>query len=113
MEYVDELPPEAEKPEEKWQLVYNRHKDWKKKLKSRGIRPLTIVVTKGIADAERVAEELQGFLKEWERLKADQAAAKVLCVTSAAKHQPNVAKLRVVDRWSGSCPSRCSAKAGM
>jgi type III restriction enzyme len=97
VEYVDELPPAAEKPEEKWQLVYNRHKDWKKKLKSRGIRPLTIVVTKAIADAERVAGELQEFLKEWEGLKADQAAAKVLCVTSAAKHQPNVAKLRVVD----------------
>jgi type III restriction enzyme len=97
VEYVDELPPAAEKPEEKWQLIYNRHKDWKKKLKARRIRPLTIVVTKGIADAERVAEELQDFLKEWEGLKSDQAAAKVLCVTSAAKHQPNVAKLRVVD----------------
>ena len=97
VEYVDELPPASEKPEEKWQLVYNRHIDWKKKLKARGIRPLTIVVTKGIADAERVAEELQDFLKEWEGLKSEQAAAKVLCVTSAAKHQPNVAKLRVVD----------------
>lgn len=97
VEYVDELPPAAERPEEKWQLVYKRHMDWKKKLKSRGIRPLTIVVTKGIADAERVAEELQDYLKEWEGLKSDQAAAKVLCVTSAAKHQPNVAKLRMVD----------------
>ncbi len=97
VEYVDELPPAAEKPEEKWQLVFNRHIDWKKKLKARGIRPLTIVVTKGIADAERVAEELQDFLKEWEGLKSDQASAKVLCVTSAAKHQPNVAKLRTVD----------------
>lgn len=97
VEYVDELPPAAEEPQEKWQLVYNRHKDWKKRLKSRGIRPLTIVVTKGIADAERVAEELREFLKEWEGLTPDQAAAKVLCVTSAAKHQPNVAKLRVVD----------------
>lgn len=97
VEYVDELPPAAENPEEKWQLVYNRHKDWKKKLKSRGIRPLTIVVTKGIADAERVAEELRDFLEEWESLTADQAAAKVICVTSAAKHQPNVAKLRTVD----------------
>jgi len=97
VEYVDELPPAAEKPEEKWQLVYNRHKDWKKKLKIRGIRPLTIVVTQNIKDAERVTEELQDFLIKWEGLKADQAAAKVLCVTSAAKHQPNVAKLRVVD----------------
>jgi type III restriction enzyme len=97
VEYVDELPPAAEKPEEKWQLIYNRHKDWQKRLKSRGIRPLTIVVTKGIADAERAAEELEDFLKEWENLKADQASARVLCVTSAAKHQPNLAKLRNVD----------------
>ncbi|MDZ4854019.1 MAG: DEAD/DEAH box helicase family protein [Nitrospirota bacterium] len=97
VEYVDELPPAAEKPEEKWQLVYNRHIDWKKKLKARGIRPLTIVVTQNIKGAEQVAEELQDFLEEWEGLKSDQAAAKVLCVTSAAKHQPNVAKLRVVD----------------
>jgi type III restriction enzyme len=98
VEYVDELPAAAENPEEKWQLIYNRHKDWKRKLKSRGIRPLTIVVTKAIADAERVAEELRDFLQEWEQIEAAQAEAKVLCVTSAAKHQPNVAKLRTVDR---------------
>jgi type III restriction enzyme len=85
------------KPEEKWQLVYNRHIDWKKKLKARGIRPLTIIVTQKIRSAEQVAEELQDFLKEREKLTSDQAAAKVLCVSSAAKHQPNVAKLRVVD----------------
>ncbi len=97
VEYVNELPPSAENRKEKWQLIYNRHKDWKKKLKSRGIRPLTIVVTQTIQGAEQVAEELVDFLKEWERLTTDQAAAKVLCVTSAAKHQPNVAKLRTVD----------------
>ena len=97
VEYVDELPPAAEKPEEKWQLVYNRHIDWKKKLKARGIRPLTIVVTQNIKGAEQLAEELQDFLKEREGLESDKAGAKVLCVTSAAKHQPNVAKLRVVD----------------
>lgn len=97
VEYVDEEPPAAENPEEKWQLIYNRHKDWKKKLKSRGIRPLTIVVTKAIADAERVAEELQDFLQEWEGIDRGRAKAKVLCVTSAAKHQLNVAKLRTVD----------------
>src|ERR1019366_5700800 len=67
------------------------------KLKSRGIRPLTIVVTKAIADAERVADELREFLQSWERIDEGNAEAKVLCVTSAAKHQPNVAKLRTVD----------------
>jgi len=97
VEYVDELPPAAENLEEKWQLVYNRHRDWKKKLNARGIRPLTIVVTQKIVDAERVAEELRDFLKQWENLKTAQAAEKVLCVTSAAKHQPNIAKLRTVD----------------
>lgn len=97
VEYVDELPPSAEKPEEKWQLIYNRHRDWKKKLKARGIRPLTIVVTQNIKGAEQVTEDLVDFLKEWEEIETDQAEAKVLCVTSAAKHQPNVAKLRTVD----------------
>ncbi len=97
VEYVDELPPSAENPDEKWQLIYNRHKDWKKKLKPRGIRPLTIIVTKAISDAERVAEELQDFLKEWEKITGDQAAEKVLCVTSSSKHQPNVLKLKTVD----------------
>lgn len=97
VEYVDELPAAAEKPDEKWQLVYNRHSDWKKKLQARGIRPLTIVVTHNIKGAEHVAEQLREFLEEWEGLQPDQAAAKVLCVTSAAKHQPDVAKLRVVD----------------
>lgn len=97
VEYVDELPAAAENPEEKWQLVYNRHLHWQRKLKSRGIRPLTIVVTKGILDAERVAEELTDFLKEREKISADQAKAKVICVTSAAKHQPQIAKLKMVD----------------
>lgn len=97
VKYVDELPPAAENPEEKWQLIYNHHEDSKKKLKSRKIRPLTIIVTKAIRDCDRVAEELQDFLQEREGITADRARDKVLCVTSAAKHQPNVSKLRLVD----------------
>lgn len=87
----------SKKPEERWQLIYNKHQDWKKKLKPRGIRPLTIIVTRNIADCKRVAEELQEFLEEWEKISPDDARQKVLPVTSAAEHQPNVAKLRVVD----------------
>jgi type III restriction enzyme len=97
VEYVDELPAAAENPEEKWQLIYNRHDHWKKKLKSRNIRPLTIVVTKAVADAERVAEELQEFLEETKGIPADMAKAQVIAVTSASKHQPNIAKLKSVD----------------
>ena len=97
VEYIDELPAGAENSEEKWQLIYNRHTYWKRKLKSRGIRPLTIVVTKGISDAERVAEELETFLIEWENIGAEAAKSKVLCVTSAPRHQANLAKLKTVD----------------
>ena len=52
VEYVAEMP-ETDSPDEKWQLIYNRHQDWKKKLKKRRIRPLTIIVTKSIADCDR------------------------------------------------------------
>lgn len=100
VEYVDELPSGVENPEEKWQLIYNRHVHWKTKLKSRKIRPLTIVVTKGINDAERVTEELQDFLQEHEKISADKAEAKTLCVTSSPKHQPNLARLKTVDSYS-------------
>lgn len=97
VEYVAEMP-DTDNPEEKWQLIYNRHQDWKKKLKKRGIRPLTIIVTKAIADCKRVAEELQSFLQDWEKITAEQAKAKVLPVTSAKEHQPNVGRLKLVDR---------------
>jgi len=96
VEYVAEMP-ETDNQGEKWQLIYNRHQDWKKKLKKRGIRPLTIIVTKAIADCKRVAEELEDFLQEWEKLSTEQAKEKVLPVTSAKEHQPNVAKLKIVD----------------
>jgi type III restriction enzyme len=96
VEYVAEMP-DTSNPEEKWQLIYNRHQDWKKKLKKRRIRPLTIIVTKSIADCDRVAEELISFLQEWEKISADNAARKVLPVSSGARHQPNIARLRTVD----------------
>lgn len=96
VEYVAEMP-ETDNPEEKWQLIHNRHQDWKKKLKKRGIQPLTIIVTRAIADCNRVAEELQAFLEEREGITPEQALAKVLPVTSAREHQPNVARLKQVD----------------
>ena len=96
VQYVAEMP-QTDSPEEKWQLIYNRHKAWKKELKQRHIRPLTIIVTKNIKTCKLVGEELQAFLKEREKLEPDQAAAKVLPVTSATEHQPNIAKLKTVD----------------
>lgn len=96
VKYVAEMP-QTDNPKEKWQLIYNQHQAWKKELEKRCIRPLTIIVTRDIKTCKRVAEELQNFLEEWEELKPDQAEARVLPVTSASEHQPNVAKLKIVD----------------
>lgn len=96
VQYIDEMP-QTDNPDEKWQLIYNRHQAWKKELKKRHIRPLTIIVTRDISACTRVGEELHAFLTEKEDLTPEQADAKVLPVTSHAKHQPNVAKLKTVD----------------
>ncbi|MCI0563050.1 MAG: hypothetical protein MN733_31620, partial [Nitrososphaera sp.] len=97
VEYVAEMP-QTDNPDEKWQLIYNRHQNWKKHLRKQGIRPLTIIVTKDIKTCKLVAEELTAFLQEWEDISPEIAENKVLPVSSAREHQLNVAKLRMVDR---------------
>jgi len=57
--------PETDNQGEKWQLIYNRHQDWKKKLKKRGIRPLTIIVTKANIFFQKLREnDLSDFRSE-------------------------------------------------
>lgn len=96
VEYVAEMPA-TDDSEEKWQLIWNRHEDWRKKLKRRGIRPLTIVVTQKIPACKQVAEELAGWIGDWEKIPAEKAREKVLAVSSAPDHQPNLAVLKRVD----------------
>lgn len=97
VEYVAEMPA-VQGQEDHWQLIWQRHEDWKMKLKSRGIRPLTIVVTQKITACKQVAEELIEWIAEWEKIEPEEARAKVLVVTSAKEHQANLAMLRAVDR---------------
>ncbi len=97
VEYVAEMPS-TDSPEEKWQLIHNRHQDWKKRLARQGVRPLTIIVTRDIKTWKLVAEELTAFLQEWEQIPVDDAERKVLAVSSSKEHQPNIALLRVVDQ---------------
>jgi type III restriction enzyme len=99
IEYVAEMP-QTDSQDEKWQLIYNRHQGWKKQLRNRGIRPLTIIVTKDIKTCKRVAEELQGFVQEREGIAPEDAEAKVLAVSSAPEHQVSVARLKTVDHPS-------------
>ena len=99
VEYVAEMP-QTDNPDEKWQLIYNRHKSWKIQLKQRGIRPLTIIVTRNIKSCKLVAEQLKAFLQEWEKISPEDAEKKVIAVSSSSDHQMNVTKLKMVDNPS-------------
>lgn len=96
VEYIAEMP-HTSASEEKWQLIYQRHCDAKRRLESRGIKPLTIVVTRDIRSCNQVAEELVEFLTEHGGVAEGVARGSVLPVTSAREHQPNLATLRHVD----------------
>jgi type III restriction enzyme len=65
---------------EKLQLIFSNHKEAKQKYKL--IRPLTIIVTKGIADCKRVTDELITFLAAQENISKEDAGKKVLRVHS-------------------------------
>lgn len=96
VEYVAEAKHFRE-PDERWQPIYQNHKRNARNLRSRGIRPLSIVVTQRISGCENVAEELREFLCKTEKISADEAAQKVLVVTSAKQHRHNVPQLQNVD----------------
>jgi type III restriction enzyme len=96
VEYVAEMPA-THGQEDRWQLIWQRHDAWKRKLTSRNIRPLSIVVTQKITACKQVAMKLVDWLAAWEKIKPEEARAKVLVVTSAKEHQVNVATLRMVD----------------
>lgn len=96
IEYVAEMPRTTD-PDEKWQLCYRRHLHWKTNLQSRGIRPLTIIVTRDIKTCDAVAKDLCDFLVAQEGITPEDAAEKVIPVSSSASHQVNVTRLRTVD----------------
>ncbi len=59
VDYVAEMPRTGD-PDEKWQLIYNRHEDARRKLKRRDIRPLSIIVTPTIAQVRGRGRRPQG-----------------------------------------------------
>ncbi len=94
VKYVADMPQTGD-PDEKWQLVRNRHEEYRRQLRKRDLLPLTIIVTRTVQDCKDVADELKDFLAEVEG--ADRAAldGRVLTVYNGA---PDVAKLRRVDQ---------------
>jgi len=82
---------------EKFQKIYDNHIE-NKNTKYRLVKPLTILVTKDIRACNKLAEDLINFISEIEDIPKEDAANKVLPVTSSPKHKENVSKLRDVDR---------------
>jgi len=93
IEYVAEMPSTGAS-DERWQLIVNRHEAERGRLASRGITPLTIVVTPKITRCRDVAEELRGFLVDEHHLSLQEAEDRVLVVYNNA---PDVTKLPTVD----------------
>lgn len=94
VDYVAEMPRTGD-PNEKWQLIRNRHEETRRKLRNRGILPLTIIVTQTIAKCKDVAEELKGFLTDEAKLSPETVKDQILVVYNNA---PDVHKLPYVDR---------------
>lgn len=93
VEYIAEMPRPGD-PDEKWQLIYNRHEETRRKLKKRKLRPLTIIVTPKISKCQDVAEELKAFLVEEKGLALEAAEEQMLVVHNNA---PDVRRLPYVD----------------
>lgn len=83
--------------DEKFQKIYDNHIE-NKNTKYRLVKPLTILVTKDIRACNKLTENLINFISEIEDIPKEDAASKVLTVTSSPKHKENVRKLRDVDR---------------
>ncbi|HQP25756.1 MAG TPA: DEAD/DEAH box helicase family protein, partial [Smithellaceae bacterium] len=84
-------------PDEKLQKIYDNHIE-NKNTKYRLVRPLTILITKDIRACNKLTDDLIRFLADTEGISEEDAAKKVLEVTSSPKHKENVRKLTDVDR---------------
>ena len=91
--YVAEMP-KTQKPEEKWQMVRNRHEEIRQKIMTYKLRPLTIVVTKNISGCKNVAEEFKAFLKTESGESLKQIDEQVLVVHSKA---PDLSRLASIN----------------
>ena len=94
VDYVAEMP-HTNDPNDKWQLIYNRHETYCRNLRDRNLLPLTIIITQTINKCKDVAEELKGYLVDNAGVSIDDVDDKVLVVYNNA---PDVSKLPYVDR---------------
>jgi type III restriction enzyme len=91
--YIAEDSPGNEN--EKFLKIYDNHRE--SKIKYRDVKPITILITKDISGCKRLTEKIISFLSEKENITRDDAAKKVLIVTSSPAHKNNLESLRAVD----------------
>jgi len=83
--------------DEKLQKIYDNHIEIKN-TKYRMVKPLTIFVTKDVSACNKLTDDLIQFVSDREKIAKEDAAKKILEVTSSPKHKGNVIKLADVDR---------------
>lgn len=95
IDYVSEDSSDSDY--EQFQKIYDNHIQNKTQF-YRKVKPLTILITRDIADCKKLAIELIKFLAEQEGISEEAATKKILIVTSAREHQANARLLPDVDR---------------
>ena len=83
---------------EKFQKIYQNHQDNIRNYNK--IKALSILITKDIAKANNLKDDLVDFLIKKEKLSKDEAEKQVLLVTSHKDHKSNLLKLKSVDNKS-------------
>lgn len=86
--------------DEKFEKIYSNHVENKKIYAL--IKPITILVTRDINEAEKLRNQFMDFLTRKEKIKLEDAENKVLIVTSALKHKKYLPLLRTIDEKSNS-----------
>ncbi len=95
IDYVAENSSSSQ--DERFQKIYDNHIQNRRAY--RLVKPLTILVTRDISDCKELTNKLIKFLAQQEGISSDDAAKKVLIVTSSHEHAANVRKLSEVDRF--------------
>lgn len=94
VEYVQE--DDSSNTDEKFQKIYQNHIENINNYAK--IKPLTILVTKDIARAKNLREDLIDFLMKKERKLREVIEGKVLVITSHSTHKSNLRKLKTIDQ---------------
>ncbi len=81
---------------QKFKAIYRNHIENKKKY-PKVKKHITIFVTNKISETDKIADQIQDFLRIEEGISAEEAKKKVLPITSSQKHEENRESLKTVD----------------